>query len=110
MTDYSKPFKVIIAQDCRDSKDYGPMGDLSGKEGICWGLYNPNTGKKAPINGNPYIVVSPEDRIWGMECYWDPAEIARGKSLGQLQFEANSARTRDLENMVTLTVTEIIRD
>ena len=87
--DYSKPFKVRIIKDCRESIDK----KLDGQFGICLGSYEyPHTDKKAPNNASeddmrylPLIRVGKEKYIWGTECWWAKEEWSRNEPLGKLQ-------------------------
>jgi hypothetical protein len=75
--DYSRPFPVRIVDDVRKPEECGQLGNLSGRYGVCLGLYawDSEPPRKAQDweDGNPYIMVHEEgvaDAIWGVQCWW----------------------------------------
>ncbi|MBT5022526.1 hypothetical protein HOK51_00395 [Candidatus Woesearchaeota archaeon] len=75
--DYSKPFRVMVVEDCRSEC----KGKLDQQFGTCLGLYEyDNINKKATgeIYGNPLIKTDSDEYIWGCECWWT------GEALGKL--------------------------
>lgn len=97
-TDYSKPFRAIILEDCRNT--YGPAGSLTGQSGVCLGMYKvpdnfsvPDDLSKRVLDSNaeglveklsnedeevdfanPLILSESGDYIWGAQCYFSASE------------------------------------
>ncbi len=72
MTNFSKSFPVRILKDCRDDEEYGRAGNLDRAYGICTGLSGPHER----CRDSPKIETIYGDIIYGIECWWVPANIA----------------------------------
>ena len=96
--DYSKPFRVVVVEDCRKQEEIQATGDLSWHKGWClgefefpdvtkkkpeaisedWIVHNPELGDESEVTlYNPLIFTDSGCFIWGIQCYWaeDPGEI-----------------------------------
>jgi hypothetical protein len=92
--DYSRPFSVMIVEDCRDEEELGPSGRLDGQYGVCLGMYDfPDTTKKLDPrdeNGNPLIITEEGEYIFGIRCWFTPAEKSDNLSLEKLKEGLNA--------------------